>query len=280
MLAAVLGRLFLTLGSGFALAGASLYGCVHEVPPSPSSHPSRRLPSPRLRLPPPARRPRLPHRPRPVGASTPRGIRPILEDSRLAAVKVEVNGEPTVPLPRPSALPSRSPRRLLPLQILPHSPPKTPGPLAYQLGRLRSLAGDPGGAAKAYAESATIPSTLAGYAHYQAATPPPRRGPVRRFLIAEAKLIPPDLAVVSAVDRILADALAGKKDFEGAQRFFRSYLAREKHPPGWVTVTLRFPAPSYTVPARPMPRRPSTSRAAWSSPVPQWRRSRHRAPPG
>jgi len=84
-----------------------------------------------------------------------------------------------------------------------------------------------------------VPWTLAGYAHYEASTHLLLAGQLDAAM-AEAKRIPADLVVASAVDRILADALLGKKEFDDAARHYRTYLAREKHPPGWVTVALRF----------------------------------------
>lgn len=153
----------------------------------------------------------------------------VLDDPRLAPVKAEVDreayakGAQALTALLSSAAPSPEDRRAW----------------LYQLGRLRALGGDPGGAAKAFEEAAATPWALSEYARLQAAQWLTGIGQ-HDAAIAMARKIPPDLPIAGAVDLVLADALLGKKDIEGAARHFRAYLAREKHPPQWPTVALRF----------------------------------------
>ncbi|WP_050435824.1 transglycosylase SLT domain-containing protein [Chondromyces crocatus] len=111
----------------------------------------------------------------------------------------------------------------------------------FQLGRLRALAGDPLGAAKAYQASAdaALQGTLAGYARYQAATLLGRAGEAEAAL-GQAALVPPGLAIERDLETTVAAALAQKGDIEKAATTWRSHLARSPRPPGWIQTTLRF----------------------------------------
>jgi soluble lytic murein transglycosylase len=110
---------------------------------------------------------------------------------------------------------------------------------SFQLGRLRGLGGDPSGAAKAYQDSAAIASPLAGWAHLLAAQWLVGVGQ-HDAALAELAKIEPVAAMANDLDLVTADALSGKKDVEGAAKRFRAYLARDKHPPQWAPLALRF----------------------------------------
>lgn len=177
----------------------------------------------------------IPDLPPDPNAFDPARVRLVLEDPRLAAVKADADHEAY----------ARAAEKLA-IALAEGTPALTP-PLTseerpawlYQLGRLRALGGDPTGAAKAFQESAATPWALADYARLAAA----------QWLVgvgqfdaaaAQASAIGPDFTAAPAVDLLMADALLGKNDIEGAAARFRAYLGREKRPAQWVTVTLRF----------------------------------------
>lgn len=153
----------------------------------------------------------------------------VLDDPRLAAVKVEADSEAFAKAAQAmsAAMTAGAP-----------TAEERPAWL-YQLGRLRALGGDPGGAAKAFQESAALPWALAEYAHLQAAQWLVGTGQFEAALV-EAKAIGNDVPIAGPVDLVMADALLGKKDIKGAAARFRAYLGRDKHPPQWATVALRF----------------------------------------
>ncbi len=160
----------------------------------------------------------------------PSSIPLVLEDPRLAMVKADDDAE---------AYSRAAATLVITLRSVAASPEERLSWL-YQLGRLRALGGDPAGAAEAFEQSAAAPWPLQGYARLQAAQ---WRVGVGQFdaAVADAAGVAQDLPVLAgAVDLVLADALLGKNDFAGAAGHFRSYLAREKHPPQWPTVALRF----------------------------------------
>jgi len=103
--------------------------------------------------------------------------------------------------------------------------------MLYQLGsfaRWRRA----GHAAKAFEESASTPWALTPYARLQAAQ---WYVGVNQYdaAIAQASAAASYPPIAGAVDLVLADALAGKNDLEGAIARWRSYLARDKHPAQW-----------------------------------------------
>lgn len=154
----------------------------------------------------------------------------VLDDPRLAAVKAELAREAYAKAAQElsAALSSASPS------------PEDRRAWLYQLGRLRALGGDPAGAAKAFSESAATPWPLADYARLQAAQWLVGIGKHDEAL-ASARAIGPDLPIAGAVDLVMADALLGKGDIDGAAKLYRAYLARDhKHPPQWAQVALRF----------------------------------------
>lgn len=162
-------------------------------------------------------------------AFDPAQISLVLDDPRLAAVKAAADREAyaAAAAALSAALASASPS------------PEDRRAWLYQLGRLRALGGDPGGAAKAFEESAATPWALSDYARLSAAQ---WLVGIGRYdeAIAAARGISAEPLLAGAVDLVMADALLGKGDFVGAAKRFRSYLARDKHPPQWPTVTLRF----------------------------------------
>jgi soluble lytic murein transglycosylase len=109
----------------------------------------------------------------------------------------------------------------------------------YQLGRIRALAGDPLGAAKAFDDAAAAGGPLADYARFAAADLLERAGQ-HEAALERARAIPPGLAFAKELELLTADALAGKGDIEAASVAWRAYLGRQQRPPQWVNVTLRF----------------------------------------
>ncbi len=160
----------------------------------------------------------------------PASVKVLLDDPRFATVKLAVGQEAYV-------------KAVELTQALLAGPP---GPSAaekpqwlYQLGRLRMLAGDPLGAAKAYEESAALGGTLEDYARYQAADLHERAGKHEKALEL-AKKIPKGLGIADELELVTAAALEGTGDIDGAAVVWRAHLARAQRPWGWVNVTLKF----------------------------------------
>jgi soluble lytic murein transglycosylase len=232
----MLGRVLRGLGLLGGLVGATGSGCASLAPAgtsglscTPECPSAAPLASSAVSASAVASAPPAPLSPPDPSVFEPARITMILDDPRLAPVKAEVDREAYAKAAAAltEALASTSPLtqedRLAWL---------------YQLGRLRALGGDPAGAAKAFDGSAAMPWALTEYAHLQAAQWLVGVGQVDAAL-DEAKLVTlRELA--PAVDLVSADALLAKKDIEGAAVRFRAYLARDKHPPQWPTVALRF----------------------------------------
>jgi len=159
----------------------------------------------------------------------PARLLPILDDARLAAVKAAAIREAFVEAvqemekvlsaePRPSQDDERAFR--------------------FQLGRLKSLAGDPLGAARAYEASAAMGGPLEGYARFQAADLLVRsEKPVEA--LAHLDRVPADLPLEQSTLLLRADALLAKGDLDAALPHYRSYLGKTGHPPKWVEVALK-----------------------------------------
>jgi soluble lytic murein transglycosylase len=199
-------------------------GCTPEIPYPPSAPPPD-APPPLAVTAPPAPPPPVVVDPNLVDVAR---IPLVLEDPRLAAVKAEVDREAYAKAAQAmdAALQAGGPS------------PEDRLAWLYQLGRLRALGGDPAGAAKAFGESAAGGYVLAGHARLQAAQWLVGVGQHDAALAEAARVTEPALA--AQLDLVQADAFAGKKDFERASKHFRAYLGREKHPPQWATVALRF----------------------------------------
>ena len=225
--AAVLGSFLRVSALALTLASATASGCA-SAPLPPLAPPPPAPPPPATVAPVAAPAPPAP--PLDPALFDPARIPLVLDDPRLAAVKADADQEAyaRAAASLAAALTSASPS------------PEDRRAWLYQLGRLRALGGDPAGAARAFEESAASAWPLQGYARLQAAQ---WQIGVGQFdaAIADAKGITAELpALEGAVDLVMADALLGKNDFAAAARHFRSYLAREKHPPQWPTVALRF----------------------------------------
>jgi soluble lytic murein transglycosylase len=228
----VLGRLLRSSVFFLGVSGATCSGCAPDLP-YPEGPPPPALPvPPPLALTAPA----------PVGVAPPvvdpnlvdvARIPLLLEDPRLAAVRAEVDREGYA---RAAALLATA------LGLAPQTPggatPEERPAWLYQLGRLRALGGDPAGAAKAFEDAAAAGYVLADHARLQAAQ---WLVGVGQFdaAIADARVVA-EPTLHGPVDLVMADALLGKRDFPGAAKHFRAYLARDKHPPQWVNVALRF----------------------------------------
>jgi soluble lytic murein transglycosylase len=159
----------------------------------------------------------------------PDSVKLVLDDPRLATVKAAVGQEAYVKAVEflqgeIAKLPADSPDR--------HA-------WLFQLGRLRALAGDPLGGAKAYEESAAQGGVLADYARYAAADLLEKAGKHDKAL-ALAKQVPAGLGIADELELVLASALEGTGDIEGAAALWRANLARTPRPWSWINVTLKF----------------------------------------
>jgi soluble lytic murein transglycosylase len=223
--------------------GVFAYGCGPTVP-APRSAPVPQASAPPLvsAAPPVTAAPSVELPPPGEVGFDPKAVKPVLEDPRLAAVKAAVDQEAYVKA----------------VELLAASIAGPPGPDAtdkpvwlYQLGRLRVLAGDPLGAAKAYEEASELESLLADHARYQAADLYEKTGKHERAL-ALAKKVTPGLGIADELELVTAAALEGTGDIEGAAAVWRAHLARSPRPSGWINVTLKFanallnhPTPAY-----------------------------------
>lgn len=108
----------------------------------------------------------------------------------------------------------------------------------FQLGKLRALAGDPLGAAKAYEECAGTPGPLVDHARYMAADIHERAGHHQKALDL-ANGVAAGLGIASDLELVLAPALEGTGDIDGAAKVWRAHLARGRRYT-WVNTTLRF----------------------------------------
>ena len=163
-------------------------------------------------------------------AFDPARITPVLEDARLASARGLVEREAYAKA----------------AQEIEAAMNATPAPAAedgrawlYQLGRIRALAGDPLGAARAYDAAAAAGGPLADHARFAAAQLLGQAGDADGAL-ARARAIQPGLAIEAELELVIAGALAQKGDIEGAAARWRSYLGRSRRPAQWVQVTLRF----------------------------------------
>lgn len=165
---------------------------------------------------------------------------PVLDDPRLAAVKASVDREAHLKA-------ANELETLINTASLSGAPPGAGTPPSaddlaawrYQLGRLRALAGDPLGAAKAFDEAAAMGGLLADYALFQAASHL-ESADQHDAALERARKIPAGLPFAPELELITASALAGKGDIDAAAAAWRSYLGRQRNPPQWVNVTLKF----------------------------------------
>jgi soluble lytic murein transglycosylase len=111
----------------------------------------------------------------------------------------------------------------------------------YQLGRLRALAGDPLGAARAFDVAAAEPWPLADHARFASAQWLGRAGKHDEALV-RAQQVAKGLSIDGELGLVRAEALWGKGDIDGARAAWRAYLATEPRPVQWMTVTLKFAA--------------------------------------
>jgi len=209
-----------------SLIGACAYGCGPTVPSFRAAPPPQLAPQIPVVMPSITAAPAPAPPPFEVGFD-PATVKPILDDPRLAAVKVAVEQEAFVKAVE-----------LLAANIAGTPPPDATDKPAwlYQLGQLRVRAGDPLGAAKAYEESAALGGPLTDYALYQAADIYARAGKDDKAL-ALARKVSPGLGIADELELVLADALEGTGDIEGAAASWRAFLTRQ--PRSWVNVTLK-----------------------------------------
>lgn len=161
----------------------------------------------------------------------PASVRALLDDPRLspvnAAVQDEAYGKAVQEM---EGVLSSTAAKLLPEELQ---------AFRYQLGKLRGLAGDPVGAAKAFAEAAEISGPLTGYARFAAADFL-ERADQHEAALEQAKQVPDELPLQTSMQLLRASALAGKGDHEAAFALWRVYLGTSRPPSQWVSVSLRF----------------------------------------
>jgi soluble lytic murein transglycosylase len=107
----------------------------------------------------------------------------------------------------------------------------------YQLARLRTLAGDHLGAARAFDEVTLAGGPLTPYSQFGAGQALIRTGHVDEGL-ARARAVPADTAVYPLARLLVAEGLELKRDFEGAIEIWSEYLAESRHPPRWIEVAM------------------------------------------
>lgn len=156
-------------------------------------------------------------------------IEPVLDDPRLATVKAEAAKEAYLAAASElAALLKKSP-----------PPPEDEPRWQYQLGRLRVLGGDQGGAVRAFDRAAASDWVLADYARFIAGD-----------ILAEGGQADEGLARLAAVvkgtalddELVLATAAAHAKnrDVDAAIPLWDGYLAKSPRPRGWQAVALRY----------------------------------------
>ncbi|MEJ7735000.1 MAG: transglycosylase SLT domain-containing protein [Polyangiaceae bacterium] len=160
----------------------------------------------------------------------PARVVPVLDDARLAAVKQAAGSE----------------NWQLAAELLSAALAASPAPATedrrgwlYQLGRLRELAGDPLGAAKAYDQAAAEPWQLADHARFAAAQLLSRAGQ-HDAALTRARAVAPGLGIAPDLDLVMAESLAAKGDLEGAAQRWRAWLGRDKKGLQATTVALAF----------------------------------------
>jgi soluble lytic murein transglycosylase len=107
----------------------------------------------------------------------------------------------------------------------------------YQLGRLRALAGDYAGAARAFDEVTEGGGPLTPYSQFGAGQALIRIGHVDEGLL-RARSVSEDSAVYPLARLLVAEGLELKRDFEGAIEIWSEYLAESRHPARWIEVAL------------------------------------------
>jgi len=107
----------------------------------------------------------------------------------------------------------------------------------YQLARLRAMAGDHAGAARAFDEVSQAGGPLTPYSQFGAGQALIRIGHVDEGL-ARARAVPEDAAVFSLARLLVAEGLELKRDYEGAIEIWSEYLAESRHPARWIEVAL------------------------------------------
>lgn len=123
---------------------------------------------------------------------------------------------------------------------------------SYQLGLLRSRAGDPLGAVLAFDRAAAADWPLSDYARLEAADLLVQAGEPAEAL-ARLGGIRAELAADGEIDLLRARALADSGEVDRAAEIWEPYLARRPRSSGWQLVALRF--------ARALLRQPSEARA-------------------
>ena len=107
----------------------------------------------------------------------------------------------------------------------------------YQLARLRAMAGDHAGAARAFDEVSQAGGPLTPYSQFGAGQALIRIGHVDEGL-ARARAVPEDAAVFPLARLLVAEGLELKRDYEGAIEIWSEYLAESRHPARWIEVAL------------------------------------------
>jgi soluble lytic murein transglycosylase len=107
----------------------------------------------------------------------------------------------------------------------------------YQLARLRAMAGDHAGAARAFDEVSQAGGPLTPYSQFGAGQALIRIGHIDEGL-ARARAVPEDTAVYPLARLLVAEGLERKADYDGAIEIWSEYLAESRHPARWIEVAL------------------------------------------
>ncbi len=222
------------LGVGVALAGllgALGYGCSPSTsaPKQPSPKPSgAALPAASLVPTISSAGPNAPPPPPAEVGFDPKTVLLVLDEPALSDVKAAVQKEAFVRAVE-----------LLQAKVAQNTDAGQKASWLYQLGKLRALAGDPLGAAKAYEECAATEHLLTDHARFQAADIYVKANKDAKALALLSQM-KGTLGISADAELVRAAAMEGTGDIEGASVVWREFLNRKPRPSSWVNVTLKF----------------------------------------
>jgi len=152
--------------------------------------------------------------------------KPILDDERLSSVKAV------------AADPARAAQVLA--DLVDAAPPADDDldRWRYQLGRLRTAAGDFAGGARAFDLVAAGEGPLKAYADFASAQ---ALGKISQFeeAIVRASRIPADLPISIPARLLVADAYESLRKYDKAMAIWQDHLASGRHPARWIEIALR-----------------------------------------
>lgn len=218
------------LATLLVLGAPLLLTCVHRRPAADGAAPTSGAPAATAATPPASAPAAEPSAPAADGSAPfdPTRVVAILDDPRLAEVRDAAQRE----------LWSKAAQTLAE-KLRTAATDRDRTAWRFQLGRLLALAGEPGAAAKSYDEAAADAAhPLRDHARLAAAQLYEKLDKHDEAL-SRARAIESKLGVALDVELVIAEALAGKGDVEGAAAKLRGWLGTTPRPGGWVAVTLR-----------------------------------------